>query len=565
MESKERIKILKRFIPAYDWLSNYKKSDLTGDLSAGIIVAVMLIPQGMAYAMLAGLPPVMGLYAATIPLIIYALFGTSRQLAVGPVAMVSLLVFSGVSTMASPGTDEYISLVLLLMLMIGLIQFLMGVLRLGFLVNFLSHAVISGFTSAAAIIIGLSQLKHLLGITIESDNVFLILWESISNISEINIIAFAIGLGSILLVIGLKKYAPKIPGPLVVVVLSILAVYLLQLQQFGVKIVGEVPKGLPRLSFPVFTKESFVALLPVALTISFIGFMESIAMAKAIATKEKYKILPNKELVGLGLANVVGSFFSGYPVTGGFSRSAVNYQSGARTPLASIITAILILFTLLFFTGLFYFLPQAVLAAIIMVAIYSLIDVKEAKYLFNVKSIDGWTWVITFLATLMIGIEQGILIGLAFSLLVFIGRSAYPHVAELGYLPEKNLFRNIVRYPEAKVDPEVLIFRIDASLYFANMTFLENKLCEEVGERPFLKWIILDFSGVNSIDAVAISALEEIMENCSQGKIQFLFVGIKGPVIDLMKKAKWDEKFSSHIHYTSITQSLIEIGKYRGD
>ncbi|MHA6252712.1 SulP family inorganic anion transporter [Oceanobacillus sp. CAU 1775] len=553
--------MFKRFIPAFDWILNYKKSDLSGDLSAGLIVAIMLIPQGMAYAMLAGLPPVIGLYAATIPLIIYALFGTSRQLAVGPVAMVSLLVLAGVSTIAEPGTEEYISLALLLMLMIGLIQFLMGVLRLGFLVNFLSHAVISGFTSAAAIIIGLSQLKHLLGIKLESDNVFLILWEAISKVSEANVIAFAIGIGSILLLIGLKKYVPKVPGPLVVVVLSILVVYFLQLQELGVKIVGEVPKGLPVLSFPAFTLESFMALLPVALTISFIGFMESIAMAKAIATKEKYKVVPNKELVGLGLANVAGSFFSAYPVTGGFSRSAVNYQAGARTPLASIITAILILLTLLFFTGLFYFLPQAVLAAIIMVAVYSLIDIKEAKYLFNVRSLDGWTWVVTFMATLTIGIEQGILIGLAFSLLVFIGRSAYPHVAELGYLPEENVFRNVKRFPNVKVDPEVLIFRVDASLYFANMTFLEDKLCERVGEKPQLKWIILDFSGVNSIDAVAIHSLERMMENCSQGNIQFLFAGIKGPVMDLLKKAKWEEKYKDKLQHLSLEHALKTVNK----
>ncbi|KGA96704.1 sulfate transporter [Alkalihalobacillus alcalophilus ATCC 27647 = CGMCC 1.3604] len=554
--------MFKKLIPALEWMPNYKRSDLSGDMSAGLIVAIMLIPQGMAYAMLAGLPPVIGLYASTIPLLIYALFGTSRQLAVGPVAMVSLLVLAGVSTIAEPGTDEYISLVLLLMLMIGMIQFLMGVLRLGFLVNFLSHAVISGFTSAAAIIIGLSQLKHLLGVKLEADkDVFKILFESISRVSEINPITLTIGLVSILILIGLRKFVPKIPGPLVVVVLSISTIYFLQLQQAGVKIVGEVPKGLPSLSLPVFTLDAVMALLPIALAISFIGFMESIAMAKAIAAKEKYKVVPNKELVGLGLANIGGSFFAGYPVTGGFSRSAVNYQSGAKTPLATIITAILIILTLLFFTGFFYYLPNAVLAAIIMVAVYSLIDVKEAKHLFKIKSVDGWTWVITFIATLTIGIEQGILIGVVFSLLVFIVRSAYPHVAELGYLQEEKVFRNIKRYPEAKVDPEVMIFRVDASLYFANMTFLEDKLCERVGEKPETKWIILDFSGVNSIDAVAIHSLEEIMESCRKGDIAFLFAGIKGPVMDLLKKANWDKKYGGNLRHLSVEHALKAINK----
>ncbi|WP_211655211.1 SulP family inorganic anion transporter [Planococcus alpniumensis] len=552
--------MLKKWIPALEWLGSYKKSDLSGDLNAGLIVAIMLIPQGMAYAMLAGLPPVIGLYASTVPLIIYALFGTSRQLAVGPVAMVSLLVLSGVSLLAEPGTDEYISLVLLLMLMIGVIQLLLGVFKLGFIVNFLSHAVISGFTSAAAIIIGLSQLKHLIGVSLEADkNVFLIIGETIRRAGEINPATLAIGLGSIVLLIFMKKYVKKIPGPLVVVVLSILAVYLFNLNGLGVKIVGEVPAGLPSLSLPAFQMDALIALVPIALTISFIGYMESIAMAKAIAAKEKYKIDPDRELVGLGLANVGGSFFAGYPVTGGFSRSAVNYQAGARTPLASIITALLIILTLLFFTGLFYYLPNAVLAAIIMVAVYSLIDAKELKYLFKVNKVDGLTWLLTFLATLLIGIEQGIIAGAIFSLLVFIRRSAYPHVAELGYLPKEKVYRNTNRYPDAETDPEILIFRVDASLYFANMTFLEEQLCKRLAEKPETKWVVFDFSSVNSIDAVAIHALEDLMEQCQSGKVRMVFAGIKNTVLDVLKRADWERKYGGSIHYMSIEDALSSI------
>lgn len=552
--------MLKKWIPAIEWMGSYKKSDLSGDINAGLIVAIMLIPQGMAYAMLAGLPPVIGLYASTIPLIIYALFGTSRQLAVGPVAMVSLLVLSGVSLLAEPGTDEYISLVLLLMLMIGVIQLLLGVFKLGFIVNFLSHAVISGFTSAAAIIIGLSQLKQLIGVSLEADkNVFLILAETVRRAAEINPVTLAIGLGSIAMLIVMKKYVKRIPGPLFVVVFSILAVYLFNLQDVGVKIVGEVPSGLPSFSLPAMQLDAIIALLPIALTISFIGYMESIAMAKAIAAKEKYKIDPDRELVGLGLANVGGSFFAGYPVTGGFSRSAVNYQAGARTPLATIITAFLIILTLLFFTGLFYYLPNAVLAAIIMVAVYSLIDIKEAKNLFKVNKVDGWTWMLTFLATLFIGIEQGIIIGVIFSLIVFIRRSAYPHVAELGYLPDQQVYRNTKRYPEAEVDPEVLIFRVDESLYFANMTFLEDKLCARVAEKPETKWVVFDFSSVNSIDAVAVHALEELMEQCHSGKVEIVFAGIKNTVLDVLKRADWDDKYPEKIYAMNIEQALASI------
>ncbi|ADU29586.1 SulP family inorganic anion transporter [Evansella cellulosilytica] len=550
----------KKMIPALEWITNYKRADLTGDLSAGFIVAIMLIPQGMAYAMLAGLPPVIGLYASTIPLLIYALLGTSRQLAVGPVAMVSLLVLAGVSTITEPGTDEYISFVLLLMLMIGVIQLLMGLFRLGFLVNFLSHAVISGFTSAAAIIIGLSQLKHILGIKLVADkNVFNIIFESVSRLSEVNPLPVTIGALSILLLIIIKKFVPKIPGPLVVVLLSIMTTSFFQLQGLGVSIVGDVPKGLPSLSLPVLTVDAVIALIPIAIAISLIGFMESIAMAKAIATKEKYKVIPNKELVGLGLANIGGSFFAGYPVTGGFSRSAVNYQSGAKTPLATMITAILIMLTLLFFTEVFYYLPHAVLAAIIMVAVYSLIDIKEAKHLFKIKKADGWTWITTFIATLTIGIEQGIIVGVVFSLVVFIWRSAYPHVAELGFLKEEKVFRNIKRYPNAEVDPEVLIIRVDASLYFANMSFLEEKLSERVATKEQTKWIILDFSGVNAIDAVAIHSLEEIMTDYNKSDIQFLFANVKGPVMDLLRKAGWGDRYHEKIAHLSNQHAMSAI------
>ena len=554
--------MFKKFIPALEWIPHYKKTDLSGDLSAGLIVAIMLIPQGMAYALLAGLPPVIGLYASTIPLLIYALFGTSKQLAVGPVAIVSLLVLTGVSTLAKPGSEEYIALVLLLMLMIGILQFLMGVFRLGFLVNFLSHAVISGFTSAAAIIIGLSQLKHLLGVKLEAGkDVFKLLTEAFMRASEINPITISIGLISILVLVYIKKLIPKIPGPLLVVVVSILVVYGFNLENFGVKIVGEVPSGLPGFSMPSLDFNAFLALIPIAVTISLIGFMESIAMAKAIAAKEKYKVVANKELIGLGLANIGGSFFSAYPVTGGFSRSAVNYQSGARTPMASVITAFLILLTLLFFTSLFNYLPNAVLAAIIMVAVYGLIDVKEAKHLFKVRSVDGWTWVITFVATLVIGIELGILVGVGFSLIIFIGRSAYPHVAELGFLREENVYRNIKRYPNAKVHSDVLIFRFDASLYFANMTFFENKVSERISDKPKTRWVILDFSGVNSIDAVALHSLKELILTYREAKVEFLLAGVKGPVMDLMKKAGYVEKFAEKITYLSVDHAIRDIEK----
>ena len=553
--------MLQKIIPSLEWLQNYKREDLKGDLTAGLIVAIMLVPQGMAYAMLAGLPPVIGLYASTLPLIIYALFGSSRQLAVGPVAMMSLLVFAGVSPLAPPGSEKYVSLVLLLSLMVGVIQFALGLFRAGFIVNFFSHAVISGFTSAAAILILLSQLHHLFGIASPGGHsAMTVLTGVVQRMGGIHPTTLGIGLASIILLVIFKRKIPNFPAPIVVVVASTLVVYFFGLDQSGVKIVGHVPKGLPSFSIPEWSVESLEVLFPAALTILFIGFMESISIAEWVAAREKYKIDSNRELVGLGLANVTASFFSAYPVTGGFSRTAVNYQAGAKTGLASFITAAIILLTLLFFTSFFYHLPHAVLAAIVAVAVAGLIDVKGARHLLNLKKMDGWTVILTFVATLVLGSEKGIMMGVAFSLFVFIWRSSHPHTAELGYLEGEDVFRNIGRFPKAKTYPEALILRVDASLYFANMAFLEDFLRRRIVEKPDVKWVIMELSGVNDIDAVAVDRLSDIMDNYGERGIQFVFAGMKGPVRDLVSKAGWQEKYGKKCEYLSLQHALKGIG-----
>lgn len=551
-------------MPAVGWLRRYRREDLGGDLSAGLIVAVMLIPQGMAYAMLAGLPPVVGLYASTIPLLIYALFGSSRQLAVGPVAIVSLLTLTGVSALAEPGSGEFVALAALLALMVGVIQFGLGLLRAGFVVNFLSHAVVSGFTSAAAIVIGLSQLKHLLGVELEdTHSVLVLLWNAAQKVGEVNPITLTIGLASIALLVLLRKITPRFPAPLLVVALSALAVYVFGLHEMGVSIVGDVPQGVPSFALPAFSIDSVTMLLTIALTISFVGYIESIAVARSIANREKYKVDANKELVGLGLANVAGSVFSAFPVTGGFSRSAVNYQAGARTQLASVITAVLVILTLLFFTPLFYYLPNAVLAAIVMFAVYSLIDLREPVRLFKIKKADGWTLLITFAATLFIGIEQGILVGVALSLALFIWRSAYPHTTEIGYLPEEDVFRNVNRYPETQTFPNTLIARVDRSLYFANTAFWENWLNAATLNRPDLRYLILDFSAVNDVDAVALETLEDLIESLEERDVELHIAGMKGPVRDIVEKAGWMQKFGNNISHLSVQHALKTLGMWQ--
>ena len=549
--------LLKRIVPAFEWLPGYRRSDLRGDLSAGLIVAIMLVPQGMAYAMLAGLPPVMGLYAATVPLVVYALFGSCRQLAVGPVAMISLLVFAGLSPLAEPGSEKYVSLALLLALMVGISKLILGVTRMGFLVNFLSPAVISGFTSAAAIIIFLSQLHHLLGIPPTRGHSFLQLLEgTAARLGEIHFLTGGIGVGCAAVLLFLRHLLPRFPAPLAVVIAGALLVQTLGLEQAGVKVVGHVPRGLPAFSIPALEAPALKDLLPVALTILFVSFMESIAVARMIAARERYRVDPNQEFIGLGLANVIGSLFMSYPVTGGFSRTAVNYQAGARTGLASLFAAMLVLLVLLFLTPLFHFLPHAVLAAIVLVAVTGLVDIKEVRRLFHLKRIDGWTLLATFAATLALGSIQGILGGVFLSLLVFIRRSAYPQVVELGYVEEEGGFRNLQRFPAARVDPEVLLLRIDASLYFANLESIRERLERKIGERPRTRWVILDFSAVNEIDAPAIDALEEIVARYGERQIRFLFAGMKGLLRDRVARAGWEEKYGAAFRYPSLHQAL---------
>ena len=552
---------LEQYIPALGWLSSYKRSDLGGDMTAGAIVAVMLIPQGMAYAAIAGLPPVVGLYASTVPLILYALFGSSRQLAVGPVAIVSLLTLSGIQQIAEPGSASFVGYALLLALMVGAIQLVLGLVRGGAVVKFLSHAVISGFTSAAAIIIGLSQFKNLTGADVgRHENIFSLFADVGRNIGSVHLTTLAIGVASVASLLLLRRVHPRIPGALVVVIASTLAVYVLGLNEHGVGIVGNVPSGLPTLSAPEVDLTALRTLLPVALTVSFVGYMESIAVAQSIAAREKERVGPNQEMRALGVANIGAAFFGGYPVTGGFSRSAVNYQAGARTGLASIITAGLIAVTLLLFTDLFFYLPRAVLGAIVIVAVAGLVDLKQVKHLYRIRRTDAASLIVTFAATLTLGVELGIILGIAFSLAIFIWRSAHPHTAEMGYLPDENVFRNVRRYPKAETYEEAVILRIDESLYFANSAFLEDRIRDALHERPAVKWIILDFWAVNDMDAVAIETLQDLMIQYRATERRFMFAGVKGPVRDLMMRAGWDRLVGKDMWHMSVQHALRAAG-----
>ncbi|CAN5870951.1 sulfate permease [soil metagenome] len=524
----------------------------------------MLVPQSMAYALLAGLPPIYGLYASTVPAIVYALFGTSKHMPVGPPALMALLTFTSVSAIASPGSDEYIGYVLLLAFMVGVAQLALGFLQMGFLTNFIPHPVLSGFIYASAVIIALSQVKYFLGIEPSDDHSTLGMVASIARkIGETNPVPLLIGITSVAVIVLLGRFLPRLPGPLVAVVAAMLAVYLFSLDGRGVGIVGEVPRGLPNLSVPAMDFGVMRTLVPAAFIVAFVGFIESISVAKAVATKEKYKIDSNQELRALGLANLSAAFFSGFPVAGSFSRTAVQYQSGGRTQMASILTALMVVLTLLLLTPLFYYLPNAARAAVIVVAVYKLLDFREARYIFRIRGADGLAMLITFFVTLLVGVEQGILAGAAFALLTFLRRTAYPHIIELGYVEEEDSFIGVQSYPDATIFPEALILRFDARLYYANIPFLEEYLISTVPDRPDLKYIVIDSRGINSIDVTALEGLENLIAEYKSRGINIVFTNMKKQVRERLRKSGLREKFGD-ISYPTTRDALRDISTLKG-
>ena len=532
---------LKSFIPLLDWLPKYKKEYLGGDLSAGITVGIMLIPQGMAYAMIAGLPPVFGLYAALIPQVVYGILGTSRQLSVGPVAMDSLLVASGLGALSLSGIDEYVSMAIFLALFMGTIQFVLGMIRMGFLVNFLSKPVISGFTSAAALIIGLSQLKHLLGTQIERSNqIHILLLNALKTIDQTNLIALGLGIAAIVLIKALKKLNKRIPGALIVTVLGIVITYLFRLDQLGLSIVQEVPSGLPSFGVPSVGQDRISELFPIAITLALIAFMEAISVAKAIEEKHRLnEVRPNQELIALGLSNVVGSLFQSYPTTGGFSRTAVNDQAGANSTLASFISAAIVGLTLLFLTPLFYYLPNTVLAAIIMVAVFGLIDIQYPRTLLKNRKDEFALLIFTFVITLTVGIKEGILFGVLLSLLLLVYRSSSPHFAVLARVNQSPYYRNVKRFAdEVTIDPAILLFRFDGQLYFGNKDYFKTSLMTAIEERgASLKHLILNVEPMNYIDSSAAFMLRQFFEDLKSKNISVSIAGPIGPIRDILKRS----------------------------
>ena len=535
------MKNLQRLIPILEWLPNYTRSRFKGDFIAGITVAIILIPQGIAYALIAGLPPIYGLYCALVPQLVYAVFGSSRQVAIGPVAMDSLIVATGVSTLALAGSDSYIAIAILLAFMVGGIQFLLGVFRLGFVVNFLSKPVISGFTSAVALTIGINQFRNLFGVDfIQSDQIQYVLEDIWFTITDFNSHTTIIGLISVAVIISLRKINKKIPNALIVVVVGILTIRYFGNDFVDVAIVKDIPSGLPSFSFPELDISQIKELLPIALTLVMVGYLETISIGKSLEAKQdEYKIRPNQELMALGLSNMIGSWFKAYPSTSSFSRSAINQESGATTGMASLVSVFMVLITLLFLTPLFYHLPKTVLAAIIIVAVFGLVNIKEAMFLWKANNLDFWLLIATFFSTLLFGIEYGIMIGVGLSLIILIFRTSRPYVAELGKVPDSDFYRNRERFTEVILDNEVLVFRFDSQLFYANASyFIETLELMVEAKGAHLKLIVLDAESINRVDSTGVEMLKERIKFYHKKGILFYFAGVKGPVRDHLFRGK---------------------------
>jgi len=546
-----------RYLPILEWLPAYKLSDLPGDLAAGATTAALLVPQGMAYALLAGLPPITGLYASMLPMLLYAVFGTCRQLSVAPVTLDSLLVAVIVGSLAQAGTPDYLESAVLLALMTGAVQLLLATARAGFLVNFLSSPVMCGFTSAAAIIIAISQLGNLLGFAFDrSQPVYAQVLDVARLLPESNYVALTVGLASIGLLLGTKRWK-SFPAPLVAVAGGILATFLLGLADFGIKIVGHVPSGLPALELPSWSQERVVALLPGAVTLALIGFMQSISIGKVLAASGRYRIDPNQELRALGFANVAAGCSQGYSVTGGLSRSLVNARAGARAQLAAMVTAALIAATLVFLTPLFHYVPKPVLGAIVLVSVLGLVDVREMRRIMSVRREEGGLLAFTFVTTLAVGIQNGVLLGIAASILLFIIRNTRPNAALLGRLPNTDIYRNLEEFPDAEREPGIVILRIDASYCFANAEFIKNQLREiRSAMQESLRAVILDAAAINDLDSTADAALHEMLDDYEAQCVPIYIANVKGPVRRVMKRSGFYSRLGGSRFFFSIGAAL---------
>jgi len=555
--------LLRRYLPILDWGRDYSRQTLTGDLIAAAIVSIMLIPQSLAYALLVGVPPQVGLYASMAPLVLYAVFGTSRALAVGPVAVASLMTAAAAGQVAAQGTPEFLGAAIALSTVAGLLLILMGVLRLGFLANFLSHPVVSGFISAAAVQIAAGQLGALLGVSSKGESLLEILRSLLPGLDKVNPATAAIGIAAVivllwarrglkplLLRIGLGERAADIVSkvaPAMVIVATTLAVWGFELEARSVAILGAVPGGLPVIALPPVDVLLWTKLLVPSLLICIVGYVESISVALTLAAKRRQRVDPDQELIALGAADLGSAVSGGFPVTGALSRSSVNFDAGAQTPAAGAFTAVGVAVATLFLTPLLFFLPKAALAAIIIVAVLSLVDIGAIRHTWSYSRADFAAMIGTIVVTWLDGVEAGLVVGVGLSVFLHLYKTSRPHVAVVGQIPGTTSFRNVERHAVV-TDPEILSLRVDESLYFPNARFLEDLINDAVAANAAIRHVILECPAVNTIDASALSSLESINQRLKDGGISFHLSEVKGPVMDQLKRSHFLHELTGKVH-----------------
>lgn len=564
---------LNKIFPALVWLKTYNRADIQNDTIASIVFTIMVIPQSLAYAMLAGLPAITGLYASILPSILYSVFGTSRTLAVGPVALTSVMTASAIMPFAVSGTEQYATVAILLAFLSGVFLLVLSLLRLGFLTNLLSHPVISGFISATALIIVIGQIKYFLGIQSEGDTLIPLVTSLYTNIAATNLPTLVLSIACIASLLIMRRYFPTIlknigfstsavqlfgkSGPVLIVVLATILVAMLSLDKQGINIIGAIPEHIPSIKMETVSISMIKELLPSAFLISIVGFLGSVSVAQSYAAKRRQDIDPNQELVGLGLANIGSALSGAFPVTGGFSRTVLNVDCGAKSPMTGIITAFLILLILLFLTPLFFYLPKAILAAIISISMMQLVNVEDLRYLWRFSKKEAVLLLVTFSMVLLQGMQIGLVTGVVLSLLFFLWHTSHPHIAIVGRLPGTEHFRNVQRFT-VETHPSILTVRIDENLFFANARVLEERLQSLVSQNSAIKHLVLMCTAVNMIDASALQSLEKISGRLSDAGVKLHLSEIKGPVMDILKDSDLIKDLSGKIFITQ-HQAITEL------
>ncbi len=558
--------MLRKFFPGLGWLQGYNRGIFKSDLLSGITIAAMLIPQSMGYALVAGLPAEYGLYACIVPPVLYALLGTSNKISMGPVALDSILILTGLSVLAEPGSDNYLELAIALTLLVGVIQFAFGLIKFGFIANFLSYPVILGYTCAAAIIIMGSQFENMLGITVDSGNIFSQIFYFVQRIGSWHWLTAGIGLIGLVFMIYPKRFFPSMPSGLILLVIGMICSGVWNAQAYGIDVIANIPRGLPTPRMPGITSDQLMALIPTAMTVALMGYVGSMSICKAQEKPtDKFNVKPNQELVAMGVANFVGSFFKAFPVSASFSRSAAFIEAGALTQVSAVVSSVVIVIVMMFLTPVFisYPLPKVLLAAIIIVSVAGLFKYGQMKALFKQNRHEFLLMLVTFVVTLVLGVQQGLLAGVVLSIARVIYTSATPHMTELGSIQGGRLFRNVNRFDDVVIRDDILIFRFDAPLYFANKDYFVDNLYRWIKQRPdnLLTSIIFDAEAVNSVDTTAILMLQKIIDNLQQQGIKLYITNAIGPVRDALHNSPLSNYMSEESMFSTI-QSAIDFIDY---